>query len=231
MSELTVALVAFIVSFGFIRTSARLMRSPRVPWWPGSVVSGSGVHLHHLVWGISAILIAGTTQLAVSDAGPWSEICAGVFGVGAGLTLDEFALWVYLDDVYWAREGRLSVDAVLLSAAIVTLVVAGVHPLDWIGLSGALTTLSHVTLAVVALGAAAACFLKGRIALGAIGLFLVPLAIFGALRLGRPDSPWARRHYGESERNRARRRFAPDRRGARLRRRAVELIGGAPSEA
>ena len=46
-------LLGLVGSFGFIRTSARLMRSPRVPWWPGSVVSDGGVHLHHLVWGSS----------------------------------------------------------------------------------------------------------------------------------------------------------------------------------
>ena len=50
-------LLAFLASFSFIRTSARLMRSPRVPWWPGSVEAG-GVHIHHLVWGISLLLVS-----------------------------------------------------------------------------------------------------------------------------------------------------------------------------
>src|SRR5215216_1797869 len=45
-------LIGFLGSFGFIRMSTRLIRSPRVSWWPGSVVSDSGVHLHHLVFGI-----------------------------------------------------------------------------------------------------------------------------------------------------------------------------------
>ena len=93
-------LVGFILSFAFIRMSTRLMRSPKVPWWPGSVVSDSGVHLHHLVFGIVAMMIAGTLGFAAHGDSPWAEICGFLFGVGAGLTIDEFALWVYLDDVY-----------------------------------------------------------------------------------------------------------------------------------
>jgi hypothetical protein len=54
-----VLLAAFLVSFLFIRTSARLIRSPKVPWWPGSVVTDSGLHLHHLVWGIGLLLTFG----------------------------------------------------------------------------------------------------------------------------------------------------------------------------
>ena len=99
-------LVGFILSFAFIRMSTRLMRSPKVPWWPGSVVSESGVHLHHLVFGIVTMMIAGAVGFTVLGDSPYAEICAFVFGVGAGLTIDEFALWIYLDDVYWAEEGR-----------------------------------------------------------------------------------------------------------------------------
>jgi hypothetical protein len=54
-----VLLSAFVISFLFIRTSARLIRSPRVTWWPGSVKTSSGLHLHHLVWGIVLVLVAG----------------------------------------------------------------------------------------------------------------------------------------------------------------------------
>ena len=46
-------LIGFVGSFGFIRLSTRLMRSPRVPWWPGSVVSEGGLHVHHHVFGSS----------------------------------------------------------------------------------------------------------------------------------------------------------------------------------
>ena len=84
-----VLLAAFLITFLFIRTSARLIRSPRVTWWPGSVTTESGLHLHHLVWGIVLLLVAGFLGFATSARSPWEEILAGAFGVGAGLTLDE----------------------------------------------------------------------------------------------------------------------------------------------
>src|SRR5437763_10622282 len=89
-----VLLAAFLVSFLFIRTSARLMRSPKVPWWPGSVTTESGLHLHHLVWGIVLLLLSGFLGFVTKPSSPRTEILAGLFGVGAGLTLDEFALWI-----------------------------------------------------------------------------------------------------------------------------------------
>ena len=80
-----VLVAAFLGSFLFIRTSARLMRSPKVPWWPGSVTTGSGLHLHHLVWGIVLVLLAGFLEFATTPTSPWNEILAGTFGVGSGL--------------------------------------------------------------------------------------------------------------------------------------------------
>jgi hypothetical protein len=80
-----VLLAAFLGSFLFIRTSARLMRSPKVPWWPGSVTTGSGLHLHHLVWGIVLVLLAGFLEFATTPTSPWNEILASTSGVGSGL--------------------------------------------------------------------------------------------------------------------------------------------------
>ena len=128
---LFLVLVGFILSFAFIRMSTRLMRSPRVPWWPGSVVSDGGVHLHHLVFGIVTMMIAGTLGLAALGDSPYAEICAFFFGVGAGLTIDEFALWVYLDDVYWAEEGRASIDATVIAAAGMMLILLGFSPFSF----------------------------------------------------------------------------------------------------
>ncbi len=67
---LFLVLVGFLLSFAFIRMSTRLMRSPRVPWWPGSVVSESGVHLHHLVFGIVTMMIAGAVGFTVLGDSP-----------------------------------------------------------------------------------------------------------------------------------------------------------------
>ena len=65
-----------------------------------------GLHIHHLVFGIVLMMLAGFLGFALQPGSPWIEIFAGLFGIGMGLTLDEFALWLYLDDVYWSDEGR-----------------------------------------------------------------------------------------------------------------------------
>jgi hypothetical protein len=224
-------LVGFILSFAFIRMSTRLMRSPKVPWWPGSVVSDSGVHLHHLVFGIVTMMIAGTLGFAAHGETPWAEICGFLFGVGAGLTIDEFALWVYLDDVYWAEEGRSSIDATVIAAAGMGLVVLGVNPLDtgtdsegWLAL-----IVSGLLLVVVV----AICFLKGRRLHGIIGFFIFPIALYGACRIGKPDSGWARRRYGErkpKKQVRSEKRFPPDRRTDRFKDAFRDIVGGKPNE-
>lgn len=224
-------LVGFILSFAFIRMSTRLMRSPKVPWWPGSVVSDSGVHLHHLVFGIVTMMIAGTLGFAAHGESPYAEICGFLFGVGAGLTIDEFALWVYLDDVYWAEEGRSSIDATVIAAAAMALVVMGVNPLDtgtesegWL----ALIVSGLLLVAVVSI-----CFLKGRRLHGIIGFFVFPIALYGACRIGKPDSAWARRRYGErrpKKQAKSEARFRPDRRTERYKEAFRDIVGGKPSE-
>jgi hypothetical protein len=99
-----VLLGAMLLSFGFIRFSTRMIRA-EVSWWPGNVTPG-GLHIHHLVFGIVGMIVAGFLEFVLQPASPWLEILAGLFGVGVGLTLDEFALWLHLEDVYWAEEGR-----------------------------------------------------------------------------------------------------------------------------
>jgi hypothetical protein len=225
-------LVGFILSFAFIRMSTRLMRSPRVPWWPGSVVSESGVHLHHLVFGIVAMMVAGTMGFAVHGDSPWAEICGFTFGVGAGLTIDEFALWVYLDDVYWAEEGRSSIDATVIAAAAMLLVVFGVHPFESTGneSGSALATIATGLLVLLTVGI---CFLKGRNLHGILGFFLYPIALYGACRIGKPDSAWARHRYGErrpKKQAKAEQRFHKGRRTERFKNAFRDMVGGKPSE-
>ena len=96
----------------------------QVSWWPGNVSVG-GTHIHHLVVGILLLLIFGWLGIAIDPESPWREICAVLFGIGAGLTLDEFALWLNLKDVYWEKEGRRSIDAVIIAAAITGMVLVG----------------------------------------------------------------------------------------------------------
>jgi len=224
--------VGFIGSFGFIRLSARLMRSPRVPWWPGSVVSESGVHLHHLVWGIVAMMGSGVISFALLDTGWWYAVCAVVFGIGMGLTIDEFALWIHLDDVYWSREGRSSVDASLIAAAFMGLILVGGFSLH-IDAPSPYNVLGTAFVVAWILALSIVCFLKQRVFHGAIGLLVVPIAIYGAVRIGKPRSAWARRFYGERrphKQAKAEQRFRPDRRTERLKERVRDAIGGVTGE-
>lgn len=225
---LFLVLLGLLVSFGFIRLSTRLMRSPRVPWWPGSVVSDSGVHVHHLVFGIVLMMLAGTLSFAGFATEPIYELCAFAFGIGIGLTIDEFALWVYLDDVYWAKQGRASVDAAVIAVCAMGLVLLGVRPFDVEdGSFGAV--LGTILGAAVAVVSVVVSFMKGRVAHGTLGFFIQPLAIYGALRLGKPTSGWARRFYGKRNPNkqeRSEQRFDPRRRTERFKEWARDLIGG-----
>jgi hypothetical protein len=229
---LFLVLVGFLLSFGFIRMSTRLMRSPKVPWWPGSVVSESGVHVHHLVFGIVTMMVAGAVGFTVLGDSPWAEICAFAFGVGAGLTIDEFALWVYLDDVYWAQEGRSSIDATVIAAAGMLLALLGFSPFSF-ETGSASAVVGSILAAAIAFGLVAICFAKQRVMHGTVGFFIFPVALYGASRIGKPGSAWARRRYGErhpAKQAKAEARFPPDRRTERFKNAFRDIVGGKPSE-
>ena len=107
-------LLAFVLPFSFIRTSAHMIRA-QVSWWPGNVETKSGTHVHHLVWGILLLLSMGYIGISTDLESPWFEFVAIAFGIGMGLTMDEFALWLNLQDVYWTAKGRQSIDAVIVT--------------------------------------------------------------------------------------------------------------------
>jgi hypothetical protein len=145
------------------------------------------------VWGIVLLLVAGFLGFVIPSSSPGTEILAASFGVGAGLTLDEFALWVHLEDVYWAQEGRSSFDAIVVATVLGGLIVLGVAPFDLAGNGSSLGTLiatvaADVLLAAIAIG-------KGKPLLGLVGIFIPLVSLVGALRLASPHSPWARRFY------------------------------------
>ena len=225
---LFLVLVGFLGSFIFIRISTRLMRSPKVPWWPGSIVSESGVHLHHLVFGIVTMMAAGVGGFAVVGISPWFEIFALAFGIGVGLTIDEFALWVHLDDVYWAEEGRRSIDATVIAALAMALLFFGLRPFE-VQTGSVGVVLLSLLVGITNLSVAGICFLKDRILHGIVGFFFLPVGIYGAMRLAKPNSAWARRRYGEHRPGKqvaAAKRFPPDRRTQRFKERFRDIVGG-----
>ncbi|WP_320671431.1 hypothetical protein [Patulibacter defluvii] len=221
-------LAAFLGSFVFIRTSARMARSERFPWWPGSVVTDSGVHLHHLVWGIVLMMAGGTLGFALNGQPPWFEVSAVLFGIGVGLTFDEFALWVYLRDVYWAREGRTSIDAVAVTAAFMGLVFLGVNPLQFSG-DDVTSTLYSAGYSLLVLTISGICFAKSRFLHGFASFVLPPVGLWAVVRLGKPTSPWARWRYGDRDPRRQQQsleRFGPHRRTARIVEWLRQAVGG-----
>jgi hypothetical protein len=217
-----ILLAAMLLSFLFIRTSARLMRSPKVPWWPGSVTTEGGLHVHHLVFGIALMLVCGFV-LALQPDSPWFELVAAGFGIGAGLTLDEYALWLHLEDVYWAEEGRRSVDAVVVAVLIGGLVLMGFLPFATD--SGVPTIVASV---LAALALATMAVLKGKLFMGVATMLFPFIGLVAALRLAKPDSFWARRRYPEGSRKLARARARLERHQRRYRA-FQDRIAGAPN--
>jgi hypothetical protein len=213
-------LAAFLLTFLATRAITWAIRNGRGPFRDMSM---GGVHVHHQVYGIFLLLGVGAAEFTYRPDAPWVDLLAVLFGVGAALTLDEFALWLRLDDVYWEHEGRSSVDAVLVAVVVGALLLVGANPFgreaDEGALSVTLAVMINVVFALVAI-------LKGRPVLGVIGVFVPLLAMVAAIRLGRPASPWARRRYGERKLARARRRFPPGRRTRWDR--LVDVFAGAP---
>ena len=122
--RLFVSSASFLITWAAVRGLVHLIRANIGPFHN---VSAGGTHVHHLVWGILLLLVAGyLAQVETpSSRRRLRVVTAAVFGAGAALTLDEFALWFFLADVYWSREGRDSVDAGVLFAAVLSLGVWG----------------------------------------------------------------------------------------------------------
>ncbi|GGO19159.1 hypothetical protein [Microbispora bryophytorum] len=189
--------VALITAFVFTRVNARLIRA-RVRWL-GNVSVGE-MHIHHVVFGVVLSLLGGVAGLVLSDVSTgWYAFSAAVFGVGAALVLDEFALILHLRDVYWQEEGRTSVDAVFVAIAATGLLLLGLRPLAWSGTDGRGGWTASAFL-FVNLVFAMITLLKGKIWSGLLGLFVPPLLYVGAVRVARPGSPWARWCYSERAR-------------------------------
>lgn len=217
-------LVAFLLTFIAARTYTRLGRARG--WRSGSV---SGTHLHHLVPGVIACLVAGTAIIGFRPGDDSMLLLSSLFGIGAALTLDEFALILHLDDVYWTHEGRTSIEATLMGFAFGSLCLLAAAPVG----SKPAEDVPHWALGAILcfnLAFALVCFLKGKPRLGAFGILLPGLAVIGAVRLALPGSLWAHRFYNSNEKRESsgEREAAQYKRYAEVRNRFYDLIGGAP---
>jgi lysyl-tRNA synthetase, class II len=188
-------LIAFVSSFGFIRFSAHMIRA-QVSWWPGNVETKSGTHIHHMFWGILLLITMGYIGIATSIPDPWFELVALAFGIGMGLTMDEFALWLNLEDVYWKEKGRESIDAVVVTVALLVIALLGLQ--FWIDVYDAVLVLAGfdrgnavvaIPIQLVGIALAVVCFRRGRKFVGLVGLFVPLVALVGALVPSRRQKP------------------------------------------
>ncbi|MFD8144358.1 hypothetical protein [Streptomyces sp. NPDC059708] len=225
---LLLALLSFVLSFLVTRVITRLIRAGRGPF---KNITPGGLHVHHVVPGVVLVIIGGFGAVGSGGHSFGAGLSAVLFGLGAGLVLDEFALILHLDDVYWSEQGRKSVEVVVLTAAVVALVLGGFLPFGVNELSPGerhsrglvvMNTATNFFLALVALW-------KGKPRTAVFGTVIPFVALIGAVRLARPGSPYAKRFYVHRPRARAKaglRAFHHDRRWARPRRRFENFISG-----
>ncbi len=217
-------LIAFILTFFITRTITRYIRAvsekagsapsgtdksgPHKWWQPHNISGPGGLHIHHAVFGVILVLISGVAMVTMAASGTGDEFTAAgiVFGIGAALLLDEFALILHLQDVYWSEDGRTSVDAVFVAVAVAGLLVMGFNPLAlfnigiWRDDTSVVARTTVVIMALLALAVAIVVLLKGKLWTGLLGMFIPPLLFIGAIRLSRPHAPWARWYYQDKPR-------------------------------
>jgi hypothetical protein len=112
------ALAAFLLTFAILRAITAIIHYEWLPHGPfRNLVTRSGLHIHHLFWGILLLMVTGFAALTSRQA-KWHLRIAIVFGIALGLTLDEFAMWLRLADVYWSPEGVESLKAGAVAAAV-----------------------------------------------------------------------------------------------------------------
>ena len=128
--------VAFTTTFGIARGITHAIKAGVGPFHN---ISAGGTHIHHSTFGIFGLLGVGylwTYQLGIGvpRKGWGSRVSATAYGVASALTLDEFALWLDLSDDYWDKQGRKSIDAVVLFSGLLTTGVLGRSALNELGL-------------------------------------------------------------------------------------------------
>jgi hypothetical protein len=122
----------FISSASFFTTFAgvrAITHSIRAGIGPFRNITPGGRHIHHMTFGIILLLMVGYLWMmeigTATNKRRSSRLTSGFYGAGAALTLDEFALWLNLQDVYWAKQGRESIDAVVLFGSLLSMGLVG----------------------------------------------------------------------------------------------------------
>jgi hypothetical protein len=119
------ALFAFLVTMVILRGITAIIHFELFPHGPfRNLVTASGLHIHHLFWGILLLMLVGFVALASRRPGVHLHI-AVLYGIALALTLDEFALWLRLADVYWSPEGIESLKAAAVAASALGLYAFG----------------------------------------------------------------------------------------------------------
>ena len=231
-------LIAFVFTTAATRTTTRYIRhkADRAEAYlkenaePGLIrnIVVAGIHVHHQVWGILMVLFSGLLLITyMPERGLALNVLAALFGMGAALTLEEFAMWLHLDDVYWQEEGRQSVTALIVAVTITAALVIGANPLDVVPTGNDLPGALLSALGIVNLGFVVVTILKGKLPTGLVGVFVPLVGIIGAVRVAKPGSWWARRYKEDGWlARRAERRFDAtyDARWNAIR----DIIGGRP---
>jgi hypothetical protein len=204
---LFVCFAAFVVTFVVTRVITRMIRANRGPFKDN--VSSSGLHVHHAVPGIILLVVGAFIAVGAGTSSPWSVVAGLLVGVGTSLVLDEFALILHLQDVYWTDEGRISVEMVSLAIGCLGLFLIGFRPFAEVEDATDATALASAIVGIVILlGWTLLCIAKGKYKMALFGIFIPFVGAVGALRLARPGSRWARRRYGPEKLERATARAA-----------------------
>jgi hypothetical protein len=221
---------AFVMTFVLTRVITRMIRAGVGPF--KNNVSASGLHIHHAVPGI-ILLIIGALMAVRGPESPWIEIAGVICGVGMSLILDEFALILHLEDVYWTDEGRISVELIGLTVACIGFIMLGTSPLgvDDLTVGELSIRITVITGLVINALLIVSCLLKGKYRAALISCFVPLVAWFCGIRLARPTSWWARKFYRGKRMARAVRRAEKfDGHWDSKARWLSDLIAGAPSE-
>ncbi len=207
-------LIGFLVTFGITRGITVMIRNRKLRGEDETdaaikdVIVG-GVHIHHQVWGILLLLVMGILEFRFRPDAPWAEVLAALFGVGAALALDEFALWLHLEDVYWSAEGRKSIDAIMVAGVVGLALLMNASPIGLpegsVGKDGLWFVSAFV---IIHIGYTVICMLKGKLVTGLVGLPMPIFGLVGAIRVAKPSSFWAKRFYDEKKMAKSEARFA-----------------------